>query len=112
VGYSCDVFVLQEQISLAYQIAFDLYDSASQHFVSDIVQALKAGDVPTTTTKPSSVTSQPPVKAKADLPIPQTVPVASSGPSDAGTVSYSSSCWFLSNAIWSFLPGDLGGLKL
>nr|CAB3265235.1 26S proteasome non-ATPase regulatory subunit 1 [Phallusia mammillata] len=40
----------QDQISLAYQIAFDLYDSASQHFLSDIVQALKAGTTPETTT--------------------------------------------------------------
>lgn len=32
-----------DQVSLAYQIGFDLYDSAAQHFLSDVVDALKAG---------------------------------------------------------------------
>lgn len=31
-----------DQVSLAYQIGFDLYDSAAQHFLSDVVNALKA----------------------------------------------------------------------
>jgi len=35
-----------EQETLAYQIAFDLYDSASQHFLAKIVQALQAGFLP------------------------------------------------------------------
>lgn len=30
-----------DEVSLAYQIGFDLYDSASQHFLSDVVSALK-----------------------------------------------------------------------
>nr|XP_039249968.1 26S proteasome non-ATPase regulatory subunit 1-like [Styela clava] len=33
----------QDQVTLAYQIGFDLYESASQHFLSDVVQALKSG---------------------------------------------------------------------
>ncbi|CAK8698182.1 unnamed protein product [Clavelina lepadiformis] len=37
----------KDQLSLAYQIAFDLYDSATQHFLSDVVQALKASSAPT-----------------------------------------------------------------
>ena len=38
-------------MSLAYQIGFDLYDSASQHFLSNIVQALKAGTAPAMTSQ-------------------------------------------------------------
>jgi len=32
----------QNQVSLAYQIGFDLYDSAAQHFLSDVVTSLKS----------------------------------------------------------------------
>ncbi|XP_033128000.1 26S proteasome non-ATPase regulatory subunit 1-like, partial [Anneissia japonica] len=35
-------FVLQEQTLMAYQIGFDLYDSASQHFLSKVLAALRS----------------------------------------------------------------------
>lgn len=35
-------FLLQDEVTLAYQIAFDLYESASQHFLGDVIQGLKS----------------------------------------------------------------------